>query len=108
MPWNAWSRKIEILAEDHNWGAVRYAQYDEIGNRFILVTADAGLGTNTQHGYDHSSLTPSADYFYRPAWIGDPNIVVKKKLLRRGDDLPADLPPLPTNYEQIAIASTWP
>lgn len=107
MPWNAWSRKIEILAEDHNWGAVRYAQYDELANRFILVTADAGLGTNTQHGYDHNSLNPSTgDYYYRPAWIGDPHIVVKKKLLGAATTF-TDLPLLPTNYEQIAIASTW-
>ena len=107
MPWNPWSRAIEILAEDHNWGAVRYAQYDERGNRFVLVTADAGFGTNTQHGYDHNSVNPSTgDYYYRPAWIGDPHIVVKKKLLSSATTF-TDLPLLPTNYEQIAIASTW-
>ena len=107
MPWNPWAHAVEILAEDHNWGAVRYARYDERGNRFVLVTADAGLGTNTQHGYDHSSVNPSTgDYYYRPAWIGDPTIAVKKKLLSSATTF-TDLPLLPTNYEQIAIASTW-
>ena len=107
MPWNPVSRKIEILGEDHNWGAVRYAQYDEASNQFVLVAADAGFGSNTHHGYDHSTINPyTGDYFYRPTETGSSTLNIFKKPLGSASTF-TKITGVPTNYEQIAIGTCW-
>ena len=52
MPWNSSAKVIEITAEDHNYGSLRYVRYDDRTNQFVLVTNDVGLGSNVLHGYD--------------------------------------------------------
>jgi hypothetical protein len=108
MPWNPKSRKIEILAEDHNWGHVRYVQYDEATNQFVLVAADAGFGSATQHGYDHNVVNPyTGDYYYKRAQMSTTagTLGASRKLLGASGFSP--LPTAATNYEQIAVGACW-
>jgi len=106
MPWNPFSKVIEIVGMDHNWGAVRHARYDVATNQFILVQADTGFGSSTQHGYDHETLNPyTGDLYHRLVNINTGTIRSKKKVLGAASFV--DIPGVTANSEQVAIGATW-
>jgi hypothetical protein len=105
MPWNPFSKVIEFVGMDHNWGSVRHARYDVATNQFILVTADAGFGSNTQHGYDHNTVNPyTGDLYHRLVGAFTGTIHAKKKAL--GASSFVDIPNV-AGLEQVAIGATW-
>jgi hypothetical protein len=107
MPWNSRQRVIEIIGMDHDYGSVRYVQYNEASNQFVLITNDLGFGTATQHGYDHNNINPhTGDYFHRRCQTGEPSLLVSKKPVGSATGF-VDLPTVPTNYEQVAIGSCY-
>ena len=109
MPWNPLARRIEIVAMDHNWGSVRYAQYDEVTNKFALITNDLGFGSATQHGYDHNVVNPSTgDLYHRRIKdaVGGTTLTVTRKVLASSASF-VEIPTVGTNYSQIAIGACW-
>jgi hypothetical protein len=108
--WNPVSKKIEYLGEDHNYGSVRYVQYDLASNQFVLVSNDVGFGSFTQHGYDHTTVNPSTgDLYHRligGGGTGNKVLTVVKKALSSASTF-TTLPTVPTNYSQIGIATCW-
>ena len=107
MPWNPISKKIEMLAMDHNYGSVRYAQYDAAANAFVLVTNDAGFGSSVQHGYDHNVVNPyTGDLYYRRAFTGSSALTVAKKAFASAATF-STLPTINTYYQQIGIGACW-
>src|SRR5262249_30847052 len=102
--WNPVSKKIEYLGEDHNYGSVRYVQYDEASNQFVLVTNDAGFGSFTQHGYDHTVVNPyTGDLYHRligNGGVGDTVLNVLKKAQASAATF-TKLPTVATNYSQV-------
>jgi hypothetical protein len=108
MPWNSASRCIEILGCDHNYGSVRYVRYDEASNRFLLVSNDIGLGSFTQHGYDHWTIDPSTcDIYHRKVSYNSGTINCLR--LTPGTTRFTALPGVPASNaaEQIAIGVCW-
>jgi hypothetical protein len=105
MPWNPFSKVIEIVAMDHNWGMLRHVRYDVATNQFVLVAADAGLGSATQHGYDHSTVNPYTGDLYHRRYSGFTGIIssVKKAL---GASSFVALPGVSAS-DQVAIGATW-
>jgi hypothetical protein len=101
MPWNPFSKVIEIIGMDHNYPALRHVRYDEATNLFVLVADDAGLATG--HGYDHNTINPyTGDLYYRLYGLG--NISVKKKVL--GGTAFVDIAGV-SAYGQVAIGACW-
>src|SRR5262245_26463150 len=43
MPWNPFSKVIEIIGSDHGYGRTRHVRYDVATNQFILISDDAGI-----------------------------------------------------------------
>jgi hypothetical protein len=108
MPWNSAARCIEILGCDHNYGSVRYVRYDEATNQFLLVSNDIGLGTATQHGYDHWTINPNThDIYHRKATYNSGTISCFR--LTPGTTRLTALPGVPASIgaEQIAIGACW-
>ena len=66
MPWNPRRRCIEILARDHQDGAItlgiRHASYDEASNSFISHGRYANFPMG--HGYDHTEVNPNTGDLY--------------------------------------------
>lgn len=66
MPWNPLKRRIEILARDHNDGAItlgiRHAAYDEATNSFISHGRYPEFPIG--HGYDHTEVNPYTGDLY--------------------------------------------
>jgi hypothetical protein len=95
MPWNPISKAIEVLAMDHNYGSLRYGRYLESSNQFSLITNDVGLGSATQHGYDHVNVNPTTgDLYYRQYSVNSGTIKCFRRkavprALRRCRRLPA-------------------
>ena len=106
MPWNPFSKVIEIVAMDHNWGMVRHARYDVATNQFVLVQADIGVGTQTMHGYDHNSVNPFTGDLYFRLFSGPSSgtISTRKKALGAASFVAI---PNVSATEQVAIGTTW-
>lgn len=108
MPWNSKAQAIEILAMDHNYGSLRYVRYNEITNQFELMSNDVGLGSYTQHGYDHVDVNPlTGDLYYRTYSVNSGSIKCFKKTLN--SDVFASLPTVASDggLEQAAIGTCW-
>lgn len=109
MPWNPISKAIEVLAMDHAYGRLRYVRYLETTNQFSLIADDVGLGSFTQHGYDHVSTNPNnGDLYYRQYSVNSGSI----KCYRKSQGSAASFAALPTlssaiGAEQAAIGSCW-
>ena len=105
MPWNPFSKVIEIMGEDHNWGSVRHSRYDVLTNQFILVAADVGFGSQTQHGYDHNTVNTYTGDLYHRLYSGfTGTISSKKKPLGAASFV--DIPSIAA-LDQVAIGATW-
>lgn len=71
MPWNPIAKRIEILANDHNYHfpsvTPRYMYYDDATNAFVLgADVPSGAPVGVQHAYDHVTLNPTTgDVYYR-------------------------------------------
>jgi hypothetical protein len=108
--WNPVTKKIEYLGEDHNYGSVRYMQYDLASNQFVLVSNDVGFGSFTQHGYDHTTVNPATgDLYHRMignGGVGNTTLTVVKKAVASAATF-TQLPTVATNYSQVAIATCW-
>jgi len=108
MPWNPFSKVIEIVGMDHNWGMQRHVRYDEASNSFVVVVADDGLGSQVQHGFDHNGVNPfTGDLYHRFFRLNTGFIRSFKKAL--GSSTFAELPMVAaaSGAEQVAIGATW-
>ena len=105
MPWNPFSKVIEIIGMDHNWGMQRHVRYDVKTNQFILVAADDGLGTQVQHGYDHNTVNPFTGDLYHRFYSGFTGTISSFKKVLGGSSFVA-LPGVSAS-EQVAIGATW-
>src|SRR5258708_1411188 len=103
MPWNPFSKVIEIIGMDHNWPAgLRHVRYDVETNNFILVQEGID-GTGIAHGYDHNTLNPfTGDVYHRVYGLGDMN--AKKEVL--GASSFVDIPSV-SAFGQVAIGTAW-
>jgi hypothetical protein len=105
MPWNPINKSIEIIGMDHNGGSVRHMRYSEAENGFVLVAADAGLGSETQHGYDHNSVNPTTGDIYHRKYSGfSGEIEVYKKPLTGSF---ASIGSVEVDLDQVAIGTCW-
>ena len=106
MPWNPFSKVIEIIGMDHQFpGMQRHVRYDAGTNQFILVAADDGLGTQTQHGYDHNTVNPYTGDLYHRFYSGFTGKISSfKKVL--GETIFTALPDVAAS-DQVAIGATW-
>jgi hypothetical protein len=105
MPWNPFSKVIEIVGMDHDWGMQRHVRYDVRTNQFVLVAADDGLGTQTQHGYDHNTVNPYTGDLYHRMFSGFTGTISSFKKVLGGASFVA-LPGVSAT-EQVAIGATW-
>jgi chitodextrinase len=105
MPWNPFSKVIEIIGMDHNWGMQRHVRYDVKTNQFILVAADDGLGTQVQHGYDHNTVNPFTGDLYHRFYSGFTGTISSFKKVLGGSSFVA-LPGVSAS-DQVAIGATW-
>ncbi|HXJ51015.1 MAG TPA: hypothetical protein VNH16_06450 [Burkholderiales bacterium] len=105
MPWNPFSKVIEIVGMDHNWQMQRHVRYDEASNSFIVVAADDGLGTQVQHGYDHNTVNPFTGDLYHRFYSGFTGTISSFKKVLGGSSFVA-LPGVSAS-EQVAIGATW-
>ena len=105
MPWNPFTKVIEIVGMDHNWGMQRHVRYDEASNSFILVAADDGLGSQVQHGYDHNTVNPFTGDLYHRFYSGFTGTISSFKKPRGGSSFQA-LPSVSAS-DQVAIGATW-
>jgi hypothetical protein len=109
MPWNPVAKAIEILAMDHAYGRLRYVRYMSATNQFTLMADDVGLGSFTQHGYDHVNVNPSTgDLYYRQYSVNTGTIKCYRKPQASATSFTA-LPTLASaiGAEQAAIGSCW-
>ena len=109
MPWNPVAKVIEVLAMDHNYGRLRYVRYVDASNQFSLIADDVGLGSQTQHGYDHVNVNPfTGDLYYRQYSLNSGSINCFRKALGSTASFSA-LPALASTNgaEQVAIGSCW-
>jgi len=105
MPWNPFSKVIEIVGMDHNWGMQRHVRYDEASNSFVVVAADDGLGTQVQHGYDHNTVNPFTGDLYHRFYSGFTGTISSFKKVLGGSSFVA-LPGVSAS-DQVAIGATW-
>jgi hypothetical protein len=105
MPWNPFSKVIEIIGMDHNWGMQRHVRYDELSNSFVVVAADDGLGTQVQHGYDHNTVNPFTGDLYHRFYSGFTGTISSFKKVLGGSSFTA-LPGVSAS-DQVAIGATW-
>src|ERR1044071_4629063 len=105
MPWNPFSKVIEIVGMDHNWGMQRHVRYDEASNSFVVVAADDGLGTQVQHGYDHNTVNPFTGDLYHRFYSGFTGKISSFKKVLGGSSFAA-LPDVAAS-DQVAIGATW-
>jgi len=105
MPWNPFSKVIEIVGMDHNWQMQRHVRYDEASNSFIVVAADDGLGTQVQHGYDHNTVNPFTGDLYHRFYSGFTGTISSFKKVLGGSSFVA-LPGVSAS-DQVAIGATW-
>jgi len=105
MPWNPFSKVIEIVGMDHNWGMQRHVRYDVATNQFVLVAADDGLGSQVQHGYDHNTVNPFTGDLYHRFYSGFTGTISSFKKALGGSSFVA-LPNVSAS-EQVAIGATW-
>jgi hypothetical protein len=106
MPWNPFSKVIEIVGSDHvgatpNLHHVRYVVLD---NQFALAQAAPavpGIG----HGYDHNTLNPyTGDLYSRLYGSFSGSIFALKKAF--GGSSFINIPSVAAN-DQVAIGTTW-
>jgi hypothetical protein len=104
VPWNPFSKVIEILGGDHGWGHIRYMRYDEATNQFVLVADDPGLGP--YHGQDETTLNPYTGDVYRHVDDNSTAIDVYRKL---GSGSTFSALGLLSNqpYQQVANGTCW-
>jgi hypothetical protein len=103
MPWNPFSKVIEIIGSDHGYGRTRHVRYDVASNEFVLVSDDAGIGAT--HGYDHEAVNPYTGDLYTRLYSGfTGKISARKKILGGAGfvDIPSVSAP-----DQVAIGATW-
>jgi hypothetical protein len=105
MPWNPFTKVIEIIGMDHNSGMQRHVRYDEASNSFVVVAADDGLGSQVQHGYDHNTVNPFTGDLYHRFYSGFTGTISSFKKPRGGSGFVA-LPNISAS-EQVAIGATW-
>jgi len=66
--WNPISKRIEVIAQYHGWGNMRYVRYDAATNAWSFVN---NIGTADGHGYDHYEVNPTnGDIYYRAYGYG--------------------------------------
>jgi len=105
MPWNPFSKVIEIVGMDHDWGMQRHVRYSVASNSFVVVAADDGAGTQTQHGYDHNTVNPFTGDLYHRMYSGfTGTISARRKLLNTSNFV--DIPSIAAS-DQVAIGATW-
>jgi hypothetical protein len=105
MPWNPFSKVIEIVAEDHNYGSQRHVRYDVATNLFVLVANDAGLGNGPDHGYDHNTVNPYTGDLYHRMYSGfSGTISARKKALSASSFVAL---PSVAAADQVAIGAAW-
>jgi hypothetical protein len=103
MPWNPFSKVIEIIGQDHSYPSLRHVRYDVATNQFVLVADDAGLGP--AHGYDHNTVNPYTGDLYHRLYGGfTGSIKARKKVLSGSSFL--DIPSV-AGTEQVAIGASW-
>jgi hypothetical protein len=103
MPWNPFSKVIEIIGMDHGYPHLRHVRYDVATNQFVLVADDAGLGQ--AHGYDHNTVNPYTGDLYHRRYSGfSGTISARKKAL--GASSFVNIPSVATT-DQVAIGACW-
>lgn len=106
MPWNPFSKVIEIVAGDH-LGATpneHHVRYDVATNQFILAQPAPALPT-IGHGYDHNTLNPYTGDLYTRLYSGFTGTIssMKKTL---GASVFVDIPGVAA-ADQVAIGTAW-
>ena len=105
MPWNPFTKVIEIIGMDHNWPAgLRHVRFDVVSNSFIFIE-DGIDGTSIAHGYDHNTLNPYTGDIYHRVYSGFTG-TISSKLERLGVIGFTSLPDV-SAAEQVAIGTTW-
>jgi hypothetical protein len=105
MPWNAISKAIELIGEDHSYGSLRHVRYNEATNTFILVANDSGFGNGLDHGYDQTSINPATGELYRRMNSGFTGTISSRRKTIGG--AVTSLPNVTVPVEQVAIGTTW-
>lgn len=104
MPWNPVAKRIEILAQDHMYGGMRYVQYDELSHQFVLIS-DHVPGIVDGHGFDHTTVNPNNGDVYHRVYSGfSGRLAFKRK--RHGTSTFVDLPSVSAT-DQVAIGVCW-
>ena len=103
MPWNPFSKVIEIIGSDHGYGRTRHVRYDVASNQFILVSDDAGIGAT--HGYDHEAVNPYTGDLYTRLYSGFTGRISAKKKAFGGSSF-VEIPSV-SAPDQVAIGATW-
>lgn len=101
MPWNKQTKRIDIVARDHDGGSYRHVCYDEEGDLFLTVDANA-MGGNG-HGYDHTVVNPVTGDIYH--LVGDGTSRTVRKI--KGASAFGALPSGPGGFFQNAIGTCW-
>lgn len=104
MPWNPFSKVIEITGSDHGWGHIRYMRYDEATNQFVLVADDPGLGP--YHGQDETTVNPYTGDVYRRVDDSSSAIDVRRKLVNVSTFSALGLL-TGQPYQQVANGTCW-
>jgi hypothetical protein len=103
MPWNPFSKVIEIIGSDHGYGRTRHVRYDIATNQFILVSDDAGIGAT--HGYDHEALNPYTGDLYTRLYSGFTGTISSMRKVLGGSSF-VSIPNVRAT-DQVAIGTTW-
>ena len=105
MPWNPFSKVIEIIGMDHNYSnGLRHVRYDELTNQFILVQEGID-GTGIAHGYDHNTINPFTGDVYHRVYSGFTGTISSKKKAPGAASF-VGLPGV-AGSEQVAIGACW-
>ena len=103
MPFNPFSKVIEIVGMDHSYPAMRHVRYDVATNLFVLVADNAGVGQG--HGYDHNTVNPYTGDLYHRVYSGfTGSFTVRRKVL--GGASFVGIPSVAA-ADQVAVGATW-
>jgi hypothetical protein len=103
MPWNPFSKVIEIIGSDHGYGRTRHVRYDVASNQFVLVSDDAGIGAT--HGYDHEAVNPFTGDLYTRLYSGFTGTISSMRKVLGGSSF-VSIPSV-SAADQVAIGTTW-
>jgi chitodextrinase len=105
MPWNPFSKVIEIIGMDHNWPAgLRHVRFDVATNSFVFIE-DGIDGTNIAHGYDHNTLNPNTGDIYHRVYSGFTG-TISSKVERLGVTGFVSIPSVSAS-DQVAIGTSY-